>query len=64
MLMKISRKNSWAEIVHSKLICMMTNLFYQVPEEPDKSVPVTPLFLVNQVDLIGGIDFIFGEVTI
>lgn len=64
VLMKISRKNSWAEIVHSKLICMMTNLFYQVPEEPDKSVPVTPLFLVNQVDLIGGIDFIFGELVL
>ncbi|KAH6761972.1 hypothetical protein C2S52_019405 [Perilla frutescens var. hirtella] len=64
VLMKISRKNSWAEIVHSKLICMMTNLFYQVPEEHDKNVPVAPLFLVNQVDLIGGIDFIFGELVL
>lgn len=62
--MQISRRNSWAEIVHSKLICMMTNMFYQVPEGPDKIVSATPLFLVNQVDLIGGIDFIFGEVLI
>lgn len=62
--MKISRKNTWAEIVHSKLICVMTNLFYQLPEEPDKNVPANPLFLVNQVDQIGGIDFIFGEVSI
>ncbi|XP_057788947.1 uncharacterized protein LOC131005863 isoform X1 [Salvia miltiorrhiza] len=64
VLMKISRKNTWAEIVHSKLICMMTNLFYQMPEEPDKNVLASPLFLVNQVDLIGGIDFIFGELVL
>ncbi|KAK6145335.1 hypothetical protein DH2020_022155 [Rehmannia glutinosa] len=64
VLMQISRRNSWAEIVHCKLICMMTNMFYQVPEEPDKVVSATPLFLVNQVDLIGGIDFIFRELVL
>ncbi|KAL7109009.1 hypothetical protein ACP275_06G149600 [Erythranthe tilingii] len=64
VLMQISRRNSWAEVVHCKLICMMTNMFYQVPEGPDKVVSATPLFLVNQVDLIGGIDFIFGELVL
>ncbi|KAI3470701.1 hypothetical protein Pfo_027364 [Paulownia fortunei] len=64
VLMQISRRNSWAEIVHCKLICMMTNMFYQVPEGPDKVVSANPLFLVNQVDLIGGIDFIFGELVL
>ncbi|PIN04332.1 hypothetical protein CDL12_23134 [Handroanthus impetiginosus] len=64
VLMQISRRNSWAEIVHCKLICMMTNMFYQVPEGPDKIVSAPPLFLVNQVDLIGGIDFIFEELVL
>ncbi|KAL8508602.1 hypothetical protein ACS0TY_019011 [Phlomoides rotata] len=61
VLMQISRRNSWAEIVHSNLICMMTNMFYQVPEGRDKIGSATPLFLVDQVDLIGGIEVIFGE---
>ncbi|KAL8518280.1 hypothetical protein ACS0TY_009587 [Phlomoides rotata] len=63
VLMQISRRNSWAEIVHSNLICMMTNMFYQVPEGPDKIGSATPLFLVDQVDLIGGIEVIFGELV-
>ncbi|KAL2230278.1 UNVERIFIED_CONTAM: hypothetical protein Sindi_1622200 [Sesamum indicum] len=63
-LMQISRRNSWAEIVHCKLICMMTNMFYQVPEGPDKVVSAAPFFLIKQVDLIGGIDFIFGELVL
>ncbi|KAL8476681.1 hypothetical protein ACS0TY_029102 [Phlomoides rotata] len=48
VLMQISRRNSWAEIVHSNLICMMTNMFYQVPEGRDKIGSATPLFLVDQ----------------
>ncbi|KAK4425193.1 hypothetical protein Salat_1713200 [Sesamum alatum] len=64
VLMQISRRNSWAEIVHCKLICMLTNMFYQVPEGPDKVVSATPLFLLKQVDLIGGIAFIFGELVL
>ncbi|KAL3838104.1 hypothetical protein ACJIZ3_022695 [Penstemon smallii] len=64
VLMQISRRNSWAEIVHCKLICMMTNMFYQVSEGPDKVVSTTPLFLVKQVDLIGGIEFIFVELVL
>ncbi|KAL6503703.1 hypothetical protein OROGR_025626 [Orobanche gracilis] len=61
---RISRRNSWAEIVHCKLIYMMTNMFYQASEGPVKVVSEIPLFLVNQVDLIGGIDFIFGELVV
>ncbi|KAL3655884.1 hypothetical protein CASFOL_000280 [Castilleja foliolosa] len=64
VLMQISRRNSWAEIVHCKLICMMANMFYQVPEGPEKVVSASPLFLVNQVDLIGGIEFIFVELVL
>lgn len=41
---------------------MMTNMFYQVPEGPDKVVSATPIFLVQQFDLIGGNEFIFEEV--
>lgn len=64
MLLETSRTNSWAEIVHSTLICMLTNLFYQVPDAPIKAVSNTPMFLVDQVDLIGGIEFIFLEYSL
>ncbi|XP_073272607.1 uncharacterized protein [Primulina huaijiensis] len=60
-LVQISRRNSWAQIVHCKLICMMTNMFYEVSEQPEKVVSAAPLFIMKQVDLIGGIDFIFVE---
>lgn len=54
--------NSWAEIVHCKLISMLTNMFYELPDEPVGCTLSTPIFLFDQVDLIGGIEFIFLEV--
>ncbi|XP_057979447.1 uncharacterized protein LOC131165551 isoform X2 [Malania oleifera] len=63
-LLEISRKNSWAEVVHCKLICMLTNMFYQVADGPALAVSSTPIFLVDQVDLIGGIEFIFFEYSL
>ncbi|XP_075502706.1 LOW QUALITY PROTEIN: uncharacterized protein LOC142540441 [Primulina tabacum] len=60
-LVQISRRNSWAQIVHCNLICMMTNMFYEVSELSEKVVSAAPLFIMKQVDLIGGIDFIFVE---
>ncbi|KAM6598914.1 hypothetical protein CsatA_018523 [Cannabis sativa] len=62
-LLEISRKNSWAEVVHCKLISMLANMFYHVSE--GQSVAASPpLFLVEQIDLIGGIEFIFLEYTL
>ena len=61
-LIETSRVNSWAELVHCKLICILTNMFYQVPDESNTAIMSTTSFLVDQVDLIGGIDFIFIEV--
>lgn len=61
-LLEISKKHSWAEVVHCKLISMLANMFYQVPEGTNKAASSTQLFLVEQVDLIGGIEFIFLEV--
>lgn len=61
VLIEVSRRNSWAEVVCSKLICMLTNMFYQVS---DLTVSSTPKFLVEQVDLIGGIEFIFLELVL
>ncbi|KAH0979762.1 hypothetical protein GBA52_006939 [Prunus armeniaca] len=63
-LLEISRKHSWAEVVHCKLISMLANMFYQVPEGTNKAVSSTQLFLVEQVDLIGGIEFIFLEYSL
>ncbi|XP_024020502.1 uncharacterized protein LOC21409013 isoform X2 [Morus notabilis] len=62
-LLEISRKNSWAEVVHCKLISMLANMFYQVPEGPSMGAS-SPVFLVEQIDLIGGIEFIFLEYTL
>lgn len=60
-LLETSRRNSWADIVHCKLVSMLTNVLYKFPSEPaDSSSPST--FLVDKVDLIGGIEFIFLEV--
>lgn len=63
VLIQVSRRNSWAEIVHCKLICMLTNMFYQDPDGTISS-SATPRILVEQVDLIGGIEFIFREVLL
>lgn len=43
---------------------MLTNMFYEVPEEVLEPVSKKPRFLVDQLDLIGGIQFIFIEVWI
>ena len=53
--------SSWAEIVHSKLISILASMFYDFPDERG-TTPRTPKFLAEQVDMIGGIDFIFMEV--
>ncbi|XWS56557.1 hypothetical protein CRYUN_Cryun09bG0095600 [Craigia yunnanensis] len=63
-LIEICRINSWAELVHCKLICILTNMFYQVPDESTMAITSTAIFLVDQVDLIGGIDFIFIEYSL
>ncbi|KAM0948257.1 hypothetical protein DsansV1_C07g0076381 [Dioscorea sansibarensis] len=60
-LLEISRENSWAEVVHCKLICLLTNMCYQVSDATAKAVSETSTFLVEQVDLLGGIDFICLE---
>ncbi|KAF2318716.1 hypothetical protein GH714_010261 [Hevea brasiliensis] len=63
-LIEISRVNSWAELVHSRLVCMLTNMCYQVPDEPTLDVSKAPVFLIDQVVLIGGIEFIFYEYSL
>ncbi|OMO96931.1 hypothetical protein COLO4_14967 [Corchorus olitorius] len=63
-LIETSRINSWAELVHCKLICILTNMFYEVPDESTADVQSTASFLVDQVDLIGGVDFIFIEYSL
>ncbi|KGN50551.1 uncharacterized protein LOC101205603 isoform X2 [Cucumis sativus] len=61
--LETSRRNSWAEIVHCRLICLLTNMFYQVSEDPTEGAS-SPIFLVDQVDLVGGTKFIFLEYSL
>lgn len=64
VLLEISRNNCWAEVVHCKLICMLTNMFYQVSVGTANDVSSTPIFFVDQVYLIGGIEFVFFEYSL
>lgn len=63
-LLGTSKRNSWSEVVHSKLICIMTNMFYRSPEPEGstKAISSASNFLIDQVDLIGGVEYIFFEV--
>ncbi|XP_022745376.1 uncharacterized protein LOC111295869 isoform X2 [Durio zibethinus] len=63
-LIETSRVNFWAGLVHCKLICILANMLYQVPDESTTAIMSTASFLVDQVDLIGGIDFIFIEYSL
>lgn len=60
-LLEISGEHSWAQVVHCKLICMLTNLFYQTSNGAVQAASDTSTFLAEQVDLLGGIDFICLE---
>ncbi|XP_010520122.1 PREDICTED: uncharacterized protein LOC104799352 [Tarenaya hassleriana] len=65
-LLETSRRNSWAEVVHSKLLCILTNMLYRVPEPdgPTAAASSTSSFLIDQVNLIGGMEFIFLEYSL
>lgn len=60
-LIEISRIGTWAEAVHSKLLSILATMFYELPEENGTTTSSTPKFLAEQVELIGGIEFIFLE---
>ncbi|GKV28471.1 hypothetical protein SLEP1_g37526 [Rubroshorea leprosula] len=63
-LVQVSRTNSWAEVVQCKLIGILTNMLYVVADEPSIAPSSTPNFLVDQVDLIGGMEFILYEYSL
>ena len=60
-LLEISVEHSWAKVVHSKLICMLTNMLYQVSDVTQNGVRDTH-FVPQRIDLLGGIDYICLEV--
>ena len=60
-LLEISVEHSWAKVVHSKLICMLTNMLYQVSDLTQNGVRGTH-FVPERIDLLGGIDYICLEV--
>ncbi|CAL0316275.1 unnamed protein product [Lupinus luteus] len=64
VLIETSRRNCWAELVHCKLISMLANMFYEVPDDVGEPSSSTPKFLVNQLDLIGGVQFLFREYSL
>lgn len=58
-LLEISVEHSWAKVVHSKLICILTNMLYQVSDVA-QGVRNTH-FEPERIDLLGGIDYICLE---
>lgn len=58
-LLEISVEHSWAKVVHSKLICILTNMLYQV-SDVTQGVRNTH-FEPERIDLLGGIDYICLE---
>ncbi|KAK3166632.1 hypothetical protein QOZ80_1AG0048320 [Eleusine coracana subsp. coracana] len=58
-LLEISMENSWAKIVHSKLICMLTNMLYQVSDAQNNVFDTH--FIPERIELLGGIDYICLE---
>ncbi|KAF0933653.1 hypothetical protein E2562_018886 [Oryza meyeriana var. granulata] len=59
-LLEISVEHSWAKVVHSKLICMLTNMLYLVSEGAPNGALDTH-FLPDQIDRVGGVDYICLE---
>uniref|UniRef100_A0ACD5XGU8 Uncharacterized protein n=1 Tax=Avena sativa TaxID=4498 RepID=A0ACD5XGU8_AVESA len=59
-LLEISVEHSWAKVVHSKLILMLTNMLYQVPDGT-QSGPLDTQFVPERIDLLGGVDYICLE---
>ncbi|XP_006645402.2 uncharacterized protein LOC102706703 isoform X2 [Oryza brachyantha] len=59
-LLEISVEHSWAKVVHSKLICMLTNMLYQVSDGATNGALDTH-FLPDQIDRVGGVDYICLE---
>ncbi|XP_031485176.1 uncharacterized protein LOC116254156 isoform X1 [Nymphaea colorata] len=60
-LLETSRQHSWAEVLHSKLICMLINLLYQVPDGSNNAVSEVPFLSIEQVESLGGIEFVCME---
>ncbi|TVU37068.1 hypothetical protein EJB05_19035 [Eragrostis curvula] len=58
-LLEISIEHSWAKIVHSKLICMLTNMLYQVSDVQNDVFNTH--FIPERIELLGGIDYICLE---
>lgn len=59
-LLEISVEHSWAKVVHSKLICMLTNMLYQVSDGTQNGALDTH-FVPERIDLLGGVDYICLE---
>ncbi|XP_047061339.1 uncharacterized protein LOC124668212 isoform X1 [Lolium rigidum] len=59
-LLEISVEHSWAKVVHNKLICMLANMLYQVPDGTQSGALDTH-FVPERIDLLGGVDYICLE---
>lgn len=64
VLLEISRENSWAEELHCRLIRLLSNLLYCIPTGTEKAnlgSPGSHVMDIQQLELLGGIEFICQE---
>lgn len=61
VLLEISRENSWAEELHCRLIRLLSNLLYCIPTGTEKANPGSHVMDIQQLELLGGIEFICQE---
>lgn len=61
VLLEISRENSWAEELHCRLIGLLSNLMYCIPDGMEKASPGSYVMDIQRLELLGGIEFICQE---
>ena len=63
ILLDISWKNAWANELHCTLVCMMSNLLYKTAGPLESATGKKVVFDMEQLNLVGGIEFICLEVS-
>lgn len=61
ILLNVSWENAWAEELHCTLVCMMSNSLYKVSGPVDGGAGRKAVFDMEQLELLGGIEFICVE---
>lgn len=62
MLLEVSWEKAWADEIHSLVIRLLTNMLYKLPDASKASRSSKPIFDIEQLDILGGMECICVEV--